>query len=71
MFGNLLRVSGVTEIVSGSTEQLANIVTILLSFSISATMTAEKFVNISTLAIIGMGLVAFVLDTVGGVLPQN
>ena len=68
MFGNLLRVSGVTERLSQAAQnELANIVTILLGFSISATMTAEKFVNISTLAIIGMGLVAFVLDTVGGV----
>ena len=68
MFGNLLRVSGVTERLSQAAQnELANIVTILLGFSISATMTAEKFVNISTLVIIGMGLVAFVLDTVGGV----
>ena len=68
MFGNLLRVSGVTERLSQAAQnELANIVTILLGFSISATMTAEKFVNISTLAIIGMGLVAFVLDTVWGV----
>lgn len=68
MFGNLLRVSGVTERLSQAAQnELTNIVTILLGFSISATMTAEKFVNISTLAIIGMGLVAFVLDTVGGV----
>ncbi len=68
MFGNLLRVSGVTERLSQAAQnELANIVTILLGFSISATMTAEKFVNISTLAIIAMGLVAFVLDTVGGV----
>ena len=68
MFGNLLRVSGVTERLSQAAQnELANIVTILLGFSISATMTAEKFVNISTLAIIGMGLFAFVLDTVGGV----
>ena len=68
MFGNLLRVSGVTERLSQAAQnELANIVTILLGFSISATMTAEKFVNVSTLAIIVMGLVAFVLDTVGGV----
>ena len=68
MFGNLLRVSGVTERLSQAAQnELANIVTILLGFSISATMTAEKFVNISTLVIIAMGLVAFVLDTVGGV----
>lgn len=68
MFGNLLRVSGVTERLSQAAQnELANIVTILLGFSISATMTAEKFVNINTLIIIGMGLIAFVLDTIGGV----
>ena len=39
----------------------------MLGFSIAATMTDEKFVNMSTLVIICMGLVAFVLDTAGGV----
>ncbi len=68
MFGNLLRVSGCTERLSHAAQnELANIVTILLGFSISATMTGEKFVNSQTLLIIGMGLVAFVLDTAGGV----
>lgn len=69
MFGNLLRVCGVTERLSNAAQnELANIVTILLGFSISATMTGEKFVNMSTLVIIAMGLVAFVLDTAGGVM---
>lgn len=69
MFGNLLRVSGVTERLSRAAQnELANIVTILLGFTISATMTGEKFVNMSTLVIIAMGLVAFVLDTAAGVL---
>ena len=68
MFGNLLRVSGVTERLSQSAQnELANIVTILLGFTISATMTGDKFINLSTLMIIGMGLVAFILDTAGGV----
>jgi len=68
MFGNLLRESGVTERLSQAAQnELANIVTILLGFSISATMTGEKFVNMSTLVIIAMGLLAFVLDTAGGV----
>ena len=68
MFGNLLRESGVTERLSQAAQnELANIVTILLGFSISATMTGEKFVNMSTLVIIAMGLMAFVLDTAGGV----
>jgi oxaloacetate decarboxylase beta subunit len=72
MFGNLLRVSTVTERLSRAAQnELANIVTILLGFSISATMTGEKFVNIQTLMIIGMGLFAFVFDTVGGVVSAK
>ncbi|MDO5115679.1 MAG: sodium ion-translocating decarboxylase subunit beta [Synergistaceae bacterium] len=72
MFGNLLRVSGVTDRLSNAAQnELANIVTILLGFSISATMTGEKFVNLNTLVIIAMGLVAFVLDTAGGVLTAK
>lgn len=72
MFGNLLRVSGVTERLSQAAQnELANIVTILLGLSISATMTGEKFVNKTTLLIIGMGLIAFILDTAGGVLSAK
>lgn len=72
MFGNLLRVSGVTERLSQAAQnEMANIVTILLGFSISATMTGEKFVNTGTVVIIGMGLVAFILDTAGGVLTAK
>lgn len=72
MFGNLLRVSGVTERLSQAAQnELANIVTILLGFSISATMTGEKFVNPTTLLIIGMGLIAFILDTAGGVISAK
>ena len=72
MFGNVLRVSGVTERLSQAAQnEMANIVTILLGFSISATMTGEKFVNLGTLAIIGMGLIAFVLDTAGGVITAK
>ena len=68
MFGNLLRVSGVTDrLAQAAQNELANIVTILLGLSISATMTGTKFVNGTTLMIIGMGLFAFVFDTVGGV----
>jgi oxaloacetate decarboxylase beta subunit len=72
MFGNLLRVSGVTERLSQAAQnELANIVTILLGLSISATMTGEKFVNLQTLQIIGMGLFAFVFDTAGGVMSAK
>ncbi|WP_455600735.1 sodium ion-translocating decarboxylase subunit beta [Cloacibacillus sp.] len=72
IFGNLLRVSGVTDRLSNAAQnELANIVTILLGFAIAATMTGEKFVNVNTLVIIAMGLVAFVLDTAGGVLTAK
>lgn len=72
MFGNLLRESGVTERLSQAAQnELANIVTILLGFSIAATLTGEKFVNVNTLMIIAMGLVAFVLDTAGGVITAK
>ena len=48
MFGNVLRVSGVTERLSQAAQnEMANIVTILLGFSISAAMTGEKFVNLA------------------------
>lgn len=72
MFGNLLRESGVTERLSQAAQnELANIVTILLGFSIAATMTGEKFVNVSTIIIIAKCLVAFVLDTAGGVMTAK
>jgi oxaloacetate decarboxylase beta subunit len=72
MFGNLLRVSGVTDRLSQAAQnELANIVTILLGFAISRKMTGPDFVNPTTLLIIGMGLFAFVFDTAGGVLSAK
>mgnify|MGYP000222994934 CR=1 FL=1 len=73
MFGNLLRVErpSPTCLSNAAQNELANIVTILLGFAIAATMTGEKFVNLNTLVIIAMGLVAFVLDTAGGVLTAK
>jgi oxaloacetate decarboxylase beta subunit len=69
MFGNLIRVSGVLERLSKAAQnELANLVTLLLGITIGSTMTAEQFLNASTLMIIGMGLVAFVFDTAGGVI---
>ena len=49
-------------------KELANLVTILLGITIASTMTGEKFVQLSTLMILGLGIVAFVFDTAGGVL---
>lgn len=69
MFGNLIRESGVLERLSKAAQnELANIVTILLGITIGATMTADGFLKVETLMILGMGLVAFVFDTAGGVL---
>ncbi|NMA17377.1 MAG: sodium ion-translocating decarboxylase subunit beta, partial [Clostridiaceae bacterium] len=47
---------------------LTNIVTILLGLSVGSTMTGEDFLQITTLMIMGLGLVAFIFDTAGGVL---
>jgi oxaloacetate decarboxylase beta subunit len=72
MFGNLLRVSGVTDRLSKAAQnELANIITIMLGLAVSAKMTGPEFANLTTLAIIGMGLFAFVFDTVGGVLSAK
>lgn len=69
MFGNLLRESGVTERLSQAAQnELASLVTILLGVTIGSTMTAAGFLNLSTLKIIAMGLIAFVFDTAGGIL---
>jgi oxaloacetate decarboxylase beta subunit len=69
MFGNLIRECGVLQKLSLSAQnELASLVTILLGITIASTMTAEKFVNIQTLYIIALGLVAFIMDTAGGVL---
>ncbi len=69
MFGNLIRECGVLNKLSlASQNELASLVTILLGITIASTMTAERFVTISTMKIIGLGLIAFVFDTFGGVM---
>ena len=69
MFGNLIRECGVLNKLSlAAQNELASIVTLLLGISIAATMTADKFLQPSTLIIIALGLVAFIFDTAGGVL---
>ena len=47
---------------------LANLITIFLGITIAFNMTAEKFLALDTLLIMGLGLIAFVVDTAGGVL---
>lgn len=69
MFGNLIRECGVLNKLSlAAQNELASLVTILLGITIAATMTADKFLQPTTLIIIGLGLVAFIFDTAGGVL---
>ena len=68
MFGNLIRECGVLNNLSETAQNaLANLVTLLLGITISTKMQAHLFVNGATLLIMGLGLVAFIFDTVGGV----
>jgi oxaloacetate decarboxylase beta subunit len=69
MFGNLIRESGVLERLSQTAQnELAYLVTLLLGITIGASMSAENFLTWKTFLIMGMGLVAFIFDTAGGVL---
>jgi oxaloacetate decarboxylase beta subunit len=69
MFGNLLRECGVLDrLAKAAQNELVNIITILLGITISTTMQAERFLTWQTGMIIGMGLIAFIFDTIGGVL---
>lgn len=69
MFGNLIRECGVLGTMSDTAQnQLANLVTLLLGITISFSMRAEDFVRWETVLIMVIGLFAFVMDTIGGVL---
>ncbi|MEA5050324.1 MAG: sodium ion-translocating decarboxylase subunit beta [Oscillospiraceae bacterium] len=69
MFGNLIRECGVLGSLSETAQNaLANLVTLLLGISIAARMQADQFLNPRTLLILALGLIAFVFDTIGGVL---
>ena len=69
MFGNLIRESGVLERLSQTAQnELAYLTTLLLGITIGASMSAANFLTWKTLLIMGMGLVAFIFDTAGGVL---
>lgn len=69
MFGNLIRECGVLGSLSEAAQNvLANLITLLLGLTISFSMQAESFVRVDTLFIMAIGLVAFVFDTMGGVL---
>ena len=69
MFGNLIRECGVLESLSKTAQNdLANLITLLLGITIAASMKAEQFVQPATLMIMGLGLVAFILDSMVGVI---
>ena len=69
MFGNLIRECGVLDSISETAQKvLANLITIFLGITIAFNMTAAQFLSINTLLIMGLGLVAFIVDTAGGVL---
>jgi oxaloacetate decarboxylase beta subunit len=68
MFGNLLRECGVLKTMSDTAQDnLANLVTLLLGITISFSMRAEYFVTLDTIIIMGLGLLAFVFDSMAGV----
>ena len=69
MFGNFLRECGVTERLSkASQNEIINVVTIFLGTSVGITMTGERFLQVETLKILGLGVVAFGIATASGVL---
>ena len=69
MFGNLLRECMVLDSLSDTAQKvLANLITLFLGLSIAARMRAEDFITPETIMILGLGLFAFVFDTIGGVL---
>ena len=69
MFGNLIRESGVLPALTSTAQrELANLVTLLQGLTISFSMQADRFIRLETLMILVLGLTAFVLDSVAGVL---
>ena len=69
MFGNLIRECGVMNSISETAQNaLANLITIFLGITIASQMKAADFLQVDTLMIIGLGLIAFIFDTFGGVM---
>ena len=69
MFGNLIRECGVLDLLSDTAQNvLARLVTLLLGLTVASKMQADAFLSFETLAIIGLGLIAFIFDTFGGVM---
>ena len=69
MFGNLIRECGVLNSLSDTAQKvLANLITIFLGITIASKMTANEFLRFETILIMGLGLVAFIFDTFGGIM---
>lgn len=69
MFGNLIRECGVLNTMSETAQNnLSNLITLLLGITISFSMQADRFVTVETLMIMLIGMFAFIVDTIGGVL---
>src|ERR1044071_7993128 len=69
MLGNLLKVSGVVDRLSKAAQnEIINIATLFLGLAIGATMEASSFLSLATIKILALGLIAFALDTVAGLL---
>jgi oxaloacetate decarboxylase beta subunit len=69
MLGNLMRESGVVDRLSGAAQnEIANVTTLLLGLAIGGTMNGNAFIRMETLYILAIGLLAFVMDTAGGLL---
>ena len=69
MFGNLIRECGVLNNLSETAQKtLANLITLFLGITVATKMHYEQFLNLYTVIILGLGLIAFVFDTVGGVM---
>ena len=72
MFGNILNVCGVTGRLSGTAQNgLMNTITIFLGISVGATATAASFLSIETILIIVLGLTAFMISTMGGLITAK
>ena len=72
MLGNLFRECGVTDRLSDTVQNaLMNIITIMLSTSVGATMVASNFLKLDTIKIVFLGLVAFGISTTGGLIGGN
>lgn len=69
MLGNILKESGVVERLTRASEnEIINVSTLFLGLVVGSTMTGASFLNLETLYILGLGLLAFVLDTAAGIL---